>query len=51
MESSFIVAGVLLLVGAMMALSLRKQKAPATVTETEKIFVDEEDLVLQEVQD
>ncbi len=51
MESSFIVAGVLLLVGAMMALSLRKQKAPATVTETEEIFVEEEDLVLQKVQD
>jgi LPXTG-motif cell wall-anchored protein len=51
MESSFIVAGVLLLVGAMMALTLRKQKAPATVTETEEIFVDEEDLVLQKVQD
>lgn len=51
MESSFIVAGVLLLVGAMMALSLRKQKAPATVTETEEIFVDEEDLVLQEVRE
>lgn len=51
MESSFVVAGVLLLVGAMMALTLRKQKAPATVTETEEIFVDEEDLVLQKVQD
>lgn len=51
MESSFIVAGILLLVGAMMALSLRKQKAPATVTETEEVFVDEEDLVLQEARD
>jgi len=38
-------------VGAMMALTLRKQKASATVTETEEIFVDEEDLVLQKVQD
>ena len=49
MESSFIVAGVLLLVGAMMALSLRKQKAP--VTDTEEIFVDEEDLVRQDARD
>ena len=51
MDSSFIVAGVLLLVGAMMALSLRKQKAPATVTEAEEVFADEEDLVLQEARD
>jgi nitrate/nitrite transporter NarK len=51
MDSSFIVAGILLLVGAMMALSLRKQKAPATVTETEEVFVDEEDLVLQDARD
>ncbi len=51
MESSFIVAGVLLLVGAMMALTLRKQKVPATVTEIEEIFVEEEDLVLQEARD
>ena len=51
MESSFIVAGVLLLVGAMMALSLRKQKTPVTVTETGEVFVDEEDLVRQDVRD
>ncbi len=51
MDSSFIVAGVLLLVGAMMAMSLRTQKAPATVTETEEVFVDEEDMVLQKAQD
>jgi len=50
MDASFIVAGVLLLVGAMMAMSLRTQKAPATVTETEEIFV-EEDLVLQSSKD
>ena len=53
MDSSFVVAGVLLLVGAMMSLSLRPQKAaaPATETATEPIFVEEEDLVLQEVND
>lgn len=51
MDSSFIVAGVLLLVGAMMAMSLRTQKAPATVTETEEVFADEEDMVLQKAQD
>ncbi len=51
MDSSFIVAGVLLLVGAMMSMSLRAQKAPATVAATEEIFVEEEDLVLQEVRD
>ncbi len=51
MDASFIVAGVLLLVGAMMSMSLRDQKAPATVTETEEIFVEEEDLVLQRSED
>ncbi len=51
MESSFIVAGVLLLVGAMMALSLRKQKAPATVTETAEVYTEEEDLVLENAKD
>ncbi|MBN1959010.1 MAG: OFA family MFS transporter [Desulfuromonadales bacterium] len=53
MDSSFIVAGVLLLVGAMMALSLRPQKAaaPATETATEPIYVEEEDLVLQQAND
>ena len=51
MDSSFIVAGVLLLVGAMMAMSLRTQKAPAAVTETEEAFVDEEEMVLQKVQE
>lgn len=52
MESSFIVAGVLLLVGAMMALSLRPQKAAVPVTETaaEPIYA-EEDLALQQVND
>lgn len=49
MDSSFVVAGVLLLVGAMMALSLRPQKAAAPATEP--IFVEEEDLVLQEAND
>jgi OFA family oxalate/formate antiporter-like MFS transporter len=51
MDSSFIVAGVLLLVGAMMAMTLRTQKATATVTETEEVFIEEEDLILQQVQD
>ncbi len=49
MESSFMVSGILLLVGAMMAMSLRPQRAavPATVP----IFAEEEDLVLQKVRD
>ncbi len=47
MESSFMVAGVMLLVGAMMALSLRPKKVAVPVSEP--IFVEEEDLVLQEV--
>lgn len=51
MDASFIVAGVLLLVGAMMSMSLRAQKAPATVTETEEVFAEEEDLVLQSSED
>ncbi len=51
MDASFMVAGVLLLVGTMMALSLRTQKATAPATATEPIFAEEEDLVLQEVQD
>ncbi len=49
MESSFMVAGVLLLVGAMMAMSLRPQKA--AVPATAPIFVEEEDLVLEKVRD
>jgi len=49
MESSFMVAGVLLLVGAMMAMSLRPQKATAPATAP--VFVEEEDLVLQKVRD
>jgi len=49
METSFIVAGVLLLVGAMMSLSLRPKKTvdPAT----EEVPVAEEDLALQQVRD
>ena len=47
METSFMVAGVMLLVGAMMALSLRPKKAAVSVSEP--ILVEEEDLVLQEV--
>ncbi len=46
MESSFIVAGVLLLVGAMMALSLRPGKVAGEIPAT--IAVEEEDLVLQD---
>jgi MFS transporter, OFA family, oxalate/formate antiporter len=49
MESSFMVAGVLLLVGAMMAMSLRPQKAAVPVTKPG--FVEEEDLVLETVRD
>ena len=51
MESSFIVAGVLLLVGAMMSLSLRPQKAAAPAVETEEAFIEEEALVLQKARD
>ena len=47
METSFMVAGVMLLVGAMMALSLRSKKAAVPVSEP--ILAEEEDLVLQEV--
>lgn len=49
MESSFMVAGVLLLVGAMMATSLRPQKVAVPVTEP--VFIEEEDLVLEKVRD
>ena len=49
MESSFMVAGVLLLVGAMMAMSLRPQKA--AVPATAPIFAEEEDLLLERVRD
>ncbi|SDZ97352.1 Nitrate/nitrite transporter NarK [Desulfuromusa kysingii] len=49
MESSFIVAGVLLLVGAMMSMSLRPKKV--AVPAKESVFVEEEELVLQKVQD
>jgi MFS family permease len=47
METSFMVAGVMLLVGAMMALSLRPKKAAVPVSEP--ILAEEEDMVLQEV--
>ncbi len=49
MDSSFIVAGVLLLVGAMMSMSLRPQKVAAPATEP--VFAEEEDLVVQKAQD
>ncbi len=49
MESSFMVAGILLLVGAMMATSLRPQKATAPATAP--IFAEEEDLVLERARD
>jgi len=48
MDSSFIVAGVLLLVGAMMAMSLRPQKAAATATEPVTELAEEDDLVLEQ---
>jgi MFS family permease len=47
MQSSFMAAGILLLVGAMMAVSLRPKKVAVPVAEP--IFVEEEDLVLQKV--
>lgn len=49
MESSFMVAGILLLVGAMMATSLRPQKV--AVPATEPIFAEEDELVLERVRD
>lgn len=49
MESSFMVAGLLLLVGAMMATSLRPQKVAVPVSEP--VFIEEEDLVLEKVRD
>lgn len=49
METSFIVAGVMLLVGAMMSLSLRPKKA--AIPATEKVLVEQEDLLLQRVQE
>jgi len=51
MDASFIVAGVLLLVGTMMAMSLRTKETTATAAVTNPIFAEEEDLILQEVQD
>ncbi|SHJ38682.1 Nitrate/nitrite transporter NarK [Malonomonas rubra DSM 5091] len=49
MSTSFTVAGVMLLVGAMMALTLRPKKAAVEATET--VTAEEEDLVLQNAQD
>ncbi len=49
MSTSFTVAGVMLLVGAMMALTLRPKKAAVEVPET--VTVEEEDLVLQSARD
>ena len=49
MTMSFIVAGILLLVGAMMSQSLRPKKVAIEVPET--ATVEEEDLVLQAVRD
>ena len=51
MESSFIAAGVLLLVGAMMALSLRPRKAEVPATVSEELPLAEDELVLQEARD
>jgi len=51
METSFIVAGVLLLVGAMMSMSLRPQKVPVEATAAEELDISEEDLVLEEIKD
>jgi len=49
MESSFIAAGVLLLVGVMMSLSLRTKKV--AVKAAEPVIAVEEDLVLQQIRD
>lgn len=49
MSTSFTVAGVMLLVGAMMALTLRPKKVAVEVPET--ATVEEEDLVLQQARD
>lgn len=49
MSTSFTVAGVMLLVGAMMALTLRPKTAAVEVPET--ATVEEEDLVLQKARD
>lgn len=49
MSTSFTVAGVMLLVGAMMALSLRPKKV--AVEAPEAVTVEEEDLVLQQARD
>jgi len=51
MDASFIVAGVVLMVGTMMALSLRPKKATVPATAIEPIFAEEEDLILQEAKD
>lgn len=51
MESSFIVAGVLLLVGTMMAWSLRKQKISAAESEPTGLMIEEDELLLQDVRD
>ncbi|PLY04413.1 MAG: MFS transporter [Desulfuromonas sp.] len=51
MSTSFGVAGVMLLVGAMMALSLRPKKAAVPATATEPIYAEEEDMVLQQAND
>lgn len=48
MTASFVVACVLLMVGAMMSLSLRKTKSPVRVELREPVM-DEEEMVLQEV--
>ncbi|GAB6082791.1 hypothetical protein JCM30471_17050 [Desulfuromonas carbonis] len=48
-NTTFAVAGVLLLVGAMMSLSLRTKKVAVTAEEPSAIGVEEEDMVLQKV--
>ncbi len=48
-STTFAVAGVLLLVGAMMSLSLRTKKAEVAVEAPDAIGVEEEELVLQKV--
>ncbi len=50
-ESSFIVAGVLLLVAAMLALSLRKQKDQVAKTAAKGVLIEDDDLLFQDARD
>ena len=47
--TSFVVAGVMLLVGAMMSRTLQPKKAAASIEVTQTLTAEEEDLVLQKI--